>query len=209
METSIDCQNVNPRWLTTKILISLAGKSANWQTSQNRMSLGIWIFPRRNTNTKTQKQQQWQAANGAFSQKIVSLLIHQLNTKTIKKLLRKKDCREFEYPQGPSMDGRIPKGRVQTNQTVERMKYGHLFDFLADLTNSNVLLTKEENCEYSPEGNIFPLISSWSSSGCKRTKGNLGLDNQLSLPCSRIIFTLLYISVPLETFLHPAEFVFF
>ena len=129
--------------------------------------------------------------------------------KNNKKTSQKKDCLEFEYPQGPSMDGRIPKGRVQTNQTVERMKYGHLFDFLADLTNSNVLLTKEENCEYSPEGNIFPLISSWSSSGCKRTKGNLGLDNQLSLPCSRIIFTLLYISVPLETFLHPAEFVFF
>ena len=62
------------------------------------------------------------------------------------KHLRKKDCLEFEYPQGPSMDGRIPKGRVQTNQTVERMKYGHLFDFLADLTNSNVLLTKEKNC---------------------------------------------------------------
>ena len=82
METSIDCQNVNPRWLTTKILISLAGKSANWQTSQNRMSLGIWISPRRNTNTKTQKQQQWQAANGAFSQKIVSLFIHRTNTKT-------------------------------------------------------------------------------------------------------------------------------
>ena len=77
------------------------------------------------------------------------------------------------------MDGRIPKGWVQTNQTVERMKYGHLFYFRADLTNSNVLLTKEENCEYSPEGNIFPLISSWSSSRCKRTKGNLGLDNQL------------------------------
>ena len=63
------------------------------------------------------------------------------------------------------MDGRIPKGRVQTNQTVERMKYGHLFDFLADLTNSNVLLTKEENCEYSPEGNIFPLILQESEKG--------------------------------------------
>ena len=62
------------------------------------------------------------------------------------KHLRKKDCLEFEYPQGPSMGGWIPKGRVQTNQTVERMKYGHLFDFLADLTNSNVLLTKEKNC---------------------------------------------------------------
>ena len=59
--------------------------------------------------------------------------------KNNKKTSQKKDCLEFEYPQGPSMDGRIPKGRVQTNQTVERMKYGHLFDFLADLTNSNVL----------------------------------------------------------------------
>ena len=69
------------------------------------------------------------------------------------------------------MDGRIPKGWVQTNQTVERMKYGHLFDFLADFTNSNVLLTKEENSlNIPPESNIFPLMSSWSSSRCKRTK---------------------------------------